>query len=94
MKLYVLLTLSDKAFGRVGCEPGFAVRGLIRLLDKLKLTRDLPVIEEVQCLRLVLHVFHIFKVELKREAFVRQDGKILLHFIQMYPLNICIRLPA
>ena len=65
MKLYVLLTLSDKAFGRVGCEPGFAVRGLIRLLDKLKLTRDLPVIEEAQRLGLVLHEFHILEVELE-----------------------------
>lgn len=63
----MLLTLSNKAFGGVGCEPGLAVRGLIRLLDKLKLTRDLPVIEEAQCLCLVLHVFHVFKVELKEK---------------------------
>lgn len=64
----MILTLSDKAFRGVGCEPGLAVRGLVRLLDKLKLTRDLPVIEEVQCLCLVLHVFHIQKVELKEEG--------------------------
>lgn len=64
----MILTLSDKAFGGVGCEPGLAVCGLIRLLDKLKLTRDLPVIEEAQCLCLVLHVFHILKVELKKEG--------------------------
>lgn len=71
MRLYVLLTLSDKAFGGVGCEPGLAVRGLIRLLDKLKLTRDLPVIDDAQCLRLVLHEFHILKVELKE-----QEGRL------------------
>lgn len=70
--LYVLLTLSYKAFGGVGCEPGLAVRGLIRLLDKLKLTRDLPVIEEAQCLCLVLHVSHILKVELKEEGWIHE----------------------
>lgn len=68
----MLLTLSDKAFGGVGCEPGLAVRGFIRLLDKLKLTRDLPVIEEAQCLCLVLHEFHILKVELKEEGRIRE----------------------
>lgn len=61
----MLFTLSDEAFGWVGCEPGLAVRGLIWLLDKLKLTRDLPVIEEPQRLCLVLHELHVFKVELK-----------------------------
>lgn len=66
--LYALLTLSKKAFGRVGCEPWFAVCGLIWLLDELKLTRDLAVIEEAQHLRLLLHVFHVLKVELKGEG--------------------------
>lgn len=78
----MLLTLSDKAFGRVGREPGLAVRGLVRLLDKLKLTRDLPVIEEAQCLCLVLHVFHVLKVELKEEGRIHEPrGKncILFH---------------
>lgn len=61
-------TLSNKAFVGVGCEPGLAVCMLIRLLDKLKLARDLSIIEEAQSLCLVLHVFHILKVELKKEA--------------------------
>lgn len=64
----VILTPSNKAFVGVGCEPGFAVRELIWLLNKLKLTRDLTVIEDVQCLCLVLHIFHIPKVELKKEG--------------------------
>lgn len=62
----MLLTLSDEAFGRVGCEPRLAVRVLIRLLDELKLTRDLSIIGEAQCHGLVLHVFHVLKVELKQ----------------------------
>lgn len=62
----MIRTLSDKAFVGVSCEPGLAVCGLIRLLDKLKLTGDLSIIEEAQCLCLVLHVFHILEVELKK----------------------------
>lgn len=84
----MLLTLSDKAFGRVGREPGLAVRGLVRLLDKLKLTRDLPVIEEAQCLRLVLHVFHVLKVELKEEGKIQLYSTLTVsYFMQMNPLN-------
>lgn len=63
--LYVLLTLSYEAFAGVGCEPGLAVCRLIWLLDKLKLTWDLPVIEEAQCVCPVLHELHILKVKLK-----------------------------
>lgn len=68
-------TLSDKAFVRVCCQPWLAVCGLIGLLDKLELTGDLPVIEEAQCLCLVLHVFHILKEELRqtnKEELMRQ----------------------
>ncbi len=68
----VPLTLSDKAFWWVGCEPGLAVCGLIRLLDKLKLTRDLPVIEEAQRLCLVLHEFYILEVELKENTAIHE----------------------
>lgn len=66
-------TLSDKAFWRVSCEPGLAVCWLIRLLDELKLTRDLSIIAEAQCLCLVLHVFDILKAELEenREQFIQ-----------------------
>lgn len=92
----MLFTLSDEAFGWVGREPGLAVCGLIWLLDKLKLTRDLPVIEEAQRLCLVLHELNVIKVELKermnKEGLIRQYGKFILSI--MYPLNICIRLKA
>lgn len=64
---FMCLTLRNEAFGRVGCEPGLRVCGLIRLLDKLKLTWDLPIIEKTQGLCLVLHVLHILKVELNGE---------------------------
>lgn len=71
-----MLTLSNKAFGGIGCEPGFAVRGLIWLLNKLKLTRDLTVIEDAQCLCLVQHVFHVPKVELKKRGFMRRHKNV------------------
>lgn len=77
----MLLTLSNKAFGGVGCEPGLAVCQLIRLRNKLKLTWDLPVIQEAQCLCLVLHELHVLEVELrkkekgKKSTFMRQDKK-------------------
>lgn len=63
----MLLTLSNKAFGGVGCEPGLAVCELIRLWNKLKLTWDLPVIQEAQRLCLVLHELHILEVELRKK---------------------------
>lgn len=71
-----LRTLSDKAFWGVGCEPRLAVCRLIRLLDELKLTRDLPIINELQCLCLMLHVFHIPKVELKEERISNEGFSI------------------
>lgn len=61
----MLLTLSNEAFVGVSGEPGLAVCGLIWLLDKLKLTWDLPIIEEAQRLCLVLHELHILKIKLK-----------------------------
>lgn len=73
----MIRTLSDKAFVGVSCEPGLAVCGLIRLLDKLKLTGDLSIIEEAQCLCLVLHVFHILEVELKKEGKIHEKEEIL-----------------
>lgn len=87
------LTLSNEAFGRVGSEPRLGVCGLIRLLDKLKLTWDLPVIEEAQCLCSVLHIFHVLEVELKEH---NSGGKIKKVFsvTQLYPFYICIRLKA
>ena len=72
---YVLLTFGDEAFGGVGREPGLAVCGLIGFLDKLKLTRDLPVIEEAQSFGLVLHVFQIRKVKLREVERVHEAGE-------------------
>lgn len=63
----MLLTLSNKTFGGVGCEPELAVRELIRLWNKLKLTWDLPVIQEAQRLCLVLHELHVLEMELRKK---------------------------
>lgn len=64
----VIRTLSNETFVGVGCQPKLAVCGLVWLLDKLKLTRNLPIIVEGQCLCLMLHVFHILKVELEKKV--------------------------
>lgn len=58
-------TLSHKALGWVGCEPGLAVGWLIQLLNKLKLTWNLSIIVKGQSLCLMLHELHIVEVELK-----------------------------
>lgn len=71
----MLLTLSNKAFGGVGCEPGLAVCELIRLWNKLKLTWDLPVIQEAQRLCLVLHELHVLEVELRKKNRKKRGGK-------------------
>lgn len=70
----MLLTLSNKAFGGVGCEPGLAVCELIRLWNKLKLTWDLPVIQEAQRLCLVLHELHVLEVELRKKNRKKEGG--------------------
>lgn len=99
----MLLTLSNKAFGGVGCEPGLAVCELIRLWNKLKLTWDLPVIQEAQRLCLVLHELHVLEVELRKKNRKKGGGKQIYeqrlkkkkffpsdHVKLLYPLNVCI----
>lgn len=71
----VSLTLSNKAFGGVGCEPELAVCELIRLWNKLKLTWDLPVIQKAQRLCLVLHELHVLEVELRQKKKGKEKKK-------------------
>lgn len=87
-------TLSNKAFGRVRCQPRLAVGGLVGLLDELKLTGNLSVVDESQCFCLVLHIFHILEVELGQKKRSLNEAKGRIGTFKVRQLRTNRQLPA